>query len=115
MKLKRGISYNQVYNDVFSSKQPRVQMKHWIHKFYQKPVHRTLKHIKILVKTQRIAENFQEELTFELTKAQQFFRMREYFACKRIQKYVLNWLWKPGGRMFRRQLESLPSFFFLSQ
>ena len=111
MKLKRGISYNQIYNDVFSSKQPRVQMKHWIQRFYKKPVPRTLKHIKILVQTQRIVENFQEELTSELKKAQKFFRMREYFACKRIQKHVLSWLWKPGGRMFRRQVELLASFF----
>tara|TARA_X000000950_G_C13543675_1_gene508632 strand:- start:80 stop:472 length:393 start_codon:yes stop_codon:yes gene_type:complete len=111
-RMKTGISYHHLYNDVYSSKRPVVQMKSWIRKFYQKPASRTLKNIKKLLESQSIAQTFKEDLVGDVIKAQNFLELRKYFACKKIQKTVLQWLWKPEGLMFQREMKSLPSFIF---
>ena len=100
MKRHR-VAYCEIYNDVFYAPRRFERIESWLLHFRERPLPLILKHLTTLVTTQSIFERECAPVSF-LEKETRILRIREHFACRKIQECAIRWLWKPGGVLFKR-------------
>ena len=113
MKMARRyrITYAHVYNGIFKTSASHQNVNAWIaDRIRRTTTLRTrmlwIQHMRTIVVTQAIGRNLGQPTTDLLDRCSRLCRVGKLIVLRKLQRRIVQHLWRPGGVLFLRSMES---------